>query len=366
LKVPFLDLEPVHNELREELAEAVQRVIASNFFVLGPEVEAFESEFARFCGARHCVGVGNGMEAIQLILRAMDVSAGDEVVTVSHTAFPTAAAITAVGATPVFVDVDPSTYCMRSESLAESFTERTRAVIPVHLYGRCADMAAIRNVAATAGVPVIEDAAQAHGATYGGERAGTLADAAAFSFYPTKNLGAMGDGGAVVTDDDDLALQVRRLRNYGEEAKYVNVIPGYNSRLDELQAAILRAKLPHLERWNAGRRAIASWYDALLAGSSVVSPGSDDGHVYHLYVIRSKARDALREHLQAKGIGTQIHYPTPVHLQAAYRSGARTIGPLAMTERLAHGILSLPMHPGLPEDQVAEVAEAIITWDASR
>jgi dTDP-4-amino-4,6-dideoxygalactose transaminase len=360
VSVPFLDLRPVHEELREELAAAIQRVVASSRYVLGPEVEAFEREFATFCGARHCVGVANGMQAVELVLRALGIGPGDEVVTVSHTAFPTAAAVTATGATPVFVDVDAGTQCMRSDALADAFTPRTRAVLPVHLYGRCADMDPIRALADRAGVPVVEDAAQAHGARYRGRRAGTLGVAAAFSFYPTKNLGALGDGGAVVTDDDDLAQAVWRLRNYGEESKYVNVVPGYNSRLDELQAAILRVKLPHLERWNAERRRIAALYDGLLSESGVKVPAPDAGQVYHLYVVRSGERDALREHLRAAGIDSQVHYPTPVHRQPAYRdAGARAAGSLEISEQLAAEVLSLPAHPGLAEAHVREVAEAV-------
>jgi dTDP-3-amino-3,4,6-trideoxy-alpha-D-glucose transaminase len=366
VSVPFVDLRPVHDALGEELDAAIQRVIASSRYVLGPEVEAFEREFARFCGARQCVGVGNGMEAIELVLRALDIGPGDEVITVSHTAFPTAAAVTAAGATPVFVDVEPDTCCMRAEALADALGPRTRAVLPVHLYGRCADMDPIVALARAAGVPVIEDAAQAHGATYRGRRAGTLGSAAAFSFYPTKNLGALGDGGAVVTEDDELARKIRRLRNYGEESKYVNVVAGLNSRLDELQAAILRVKLGHLERWNAERRRVAALYDELLAGAAaVVAPPPDDGHVYHLYAVRSPHRDELREHLAAAGVGTQVHYPTPVHRQAAYAAGgARICGSLATTDAVAAEVLSLPAHPGLSEAAVREVAAAVLAFTA--
>jgi dTDP-4-amino-4,6-dideoxygalactose transaminase len=260
----------------------------------------------------------------------------------------------------VLVDVSEQTFCMRPDALEDAFTGRTRAVLPVHLYGRCAAMDSICKLAADAGVPVIEDAAQAHGASHRGRRAGTIGLAAAFSFYPTKNLGALGDGGAVVTDDDELAGRVRRLRNYGESAKYVNSTPGFNSRLDELQAALLRVKLPHVERWTAERRALARQYDELLAEADVVPPAPDPGHVYHLYVIRTTHRDDLQEHLRAAGIGTQIHYPTPVHTQPAYRGGGlRVCGPVATTERLAGEILSLPAYPGLGEDQVREVAGAI-------
>jgi dTDP-4-amino-4,6-dideoxygalactose transaminase len=361
VSVPFLDLRPAHEGLRDELDAAIGRVIGSSHFVLGPEVEAFEREFASVCGARHCVGVGNGMQAIELALRALGIGPGDEVVTVSFTAFPTAAAVTATGATPVFVDVDPQTACMLPDALAEAFGPRTRAVLPVHLYGRCADMGAIAALAADAGVPVIEDAAQAHGAEHAGRRAGTLGLAAAFSFYPTKNLGALGDGGALVTDDDEIAGRVRRLRNYGERAKYVNVEPGFNSRLDELQAAILRVKLPHLERWTAERRQIAARYDALLEGcETVVRLPPDGGHVYHLYVVRSKRRDALSTHLAAEGIGADVHYPTPVHRQEAYAGGgARAAGSLAASEALAAEVLSLPAYPGLGADAQSAVAEAV-------
>jgi dTDP-4-amino-4,6-dideoxygalactose transaminase len=359
MSVPFLDLRAAHDPIAAEIEEAVRRVIASSRYVLGPEVEAFEQEFASFCGARHAVGVANGMQAIELVLRALGVGPGDEVVTASHTAFPTVAAITASGATPVFVDVDPCTHCMAPGALAGAFTERTRAVLPVHLYGRCGDMDAIGALAADAGVPVVEDAAQAHGAGYRGRRAGALARAAAFSFYPTKNLGALGDGGAVVTDDEELALRVRRLRNYGEEAKDRNVVVGLNSRLDEIQAAILRVKLGYLEHWNAERRRIAALYDELLRGSAAAPPEPSDGHVYHLYVVRSTARDGLREHLRSAGIGTQVHYPTPVHLQPAYREGARRAGDLSTTERLAGEILSLPAYPGIEASAVERVGEAV-------
>jgi dTDP-4-amino-4,6-dideoxygalactose transaminase len=280
-------------------------------------------------------------------------------VTVAHTAFPTAAAISAVGATPVFVDVDSDSHCLDPEALTEAFSSRTRAVLPVHLYGRCADMDPIGERAAQAGVPVIEDASQAHGAGYGGRRAGGMGRAAAFSFYPTKNLGALGDGGAVITDDEELAVTVRRLRNYGEEAKNLNPVIGRNSRLDELQAAVLRVKLRHLEDWNGERRAIAARYDELLAGAAVEPPAPEEGHAYHLYVVRSRARDALRGHLHEAGIDTQVHYPTPVHRQPAYRQGARSAGPLQTTERLAGEVLSLPLYPGLPEAQVLAVAEAV-------
>lgn len=364
MTVPFLDLRPAQDAIREELTAAVRRVMDSSQFVLGPEVEGFEREFAEFCGARRCVGVANGMQAIELVLRALGIGSGDEVVTVSHTAFPTVAAITATGATAVLVDVDPDTFCMRPEALVNSFSARTRAVLPVHLYGRCADMRPIHALAGEAGIPVVEDAAQAHGATYHGERAGTLGRAAAFSFYPTKNLGALGDAGAVVTDDEELAHEVQRLRNYGEESKYVNAVPGYNSRLDELQAAILRVKLAHLERWTAERRSIAALYDELLTGTSTRLPVPDDGHVYHLYVVRSGARDALREHLRSVGIGSHLHYPVPVHRQAAYgKGGLRFAGSLQVTDRLAGEVLSLPAYPGLEANQVHEVADAVRSFD---
>jgi dTDP-4-amino-4,6-dideoxygalactose transaminase len=358
--IPFLDLRPTNDALRAELLTAVERVMDSSHYVLGNEVIAFEREFASFCGAEHCIGVANGMQAIELVLRALGIGPGDEVISVSHTAFPTVSAITASGATPVLIDIDEETLCMRPDALEQAFTCRTRAVVAVHLYGRCAEMDSICELARWAGVPVIEDAAQAHGASHRGRRAGTLGLAAAFSFYPTKNLGALGDAGAVVTGDLELAAKVARLRNYGESAKYVNVSPGDNSRLDELQAALLRVKLRHLDRWTAERREIARLYDELLAGSGVATPLPEPGHVYHLYVVRTEARNALQEHLSAAGIATQVHYPTPVHAQAAYRDGGlRVSGSMSTTERVANEILSLPAYPGLGEERVREVAHAV-------
>ncbi len=360
MSVPFLDLRPVNASLSEHLLDAVRRVMTSSRYILGPEVDSFEREFAAFCGASHCVGVGNGMQALELTLRALGVGPGDEVVTVSHTAFPTVAAILAVGATPVLVDVDEASFCMLPGALTASFSSRTAAVVPVHLYGRCAEMDPICEAAARAGVPVVEDAAQAHGATYKGRRAGTLGHAAAFSFYPTKNLGALGDAGAVVTGDDELALKVRQLRNYGESAKYVNVTAGYNSRLDELQAAILRVKLGHVDKWNGERRAIAARYSESLSGTAVTAPAPAEGHVYHLYVVRDKNRERLRAHLRSRGIGSDVHYPTPVHAQPALRAeSVRQGGSLVTTERLQSEILSLPAYPGMRGGQIQEVIDAI-------
>jgi dTDP-4-amino-4,6-dideoxygalactose transaminase len=357
--VPFLDFAPAHEELKPQLEAAFQRVVASKSFILGDELEAFEEEFARFCGASYCIGVGNGMDALAIALRALDIGVGDEVITVSHTAFPTVAAIAATGATPVLVDVSEDSFCMDPESLSGAFTTRSRAIVPVHLYGRCADMTAILALAAEAGIPVIEDAAQAHGATYDGRMAGTLGVAGAFSFYPTKNLGALGDAGALVTDDANLAQRARCLRNYGEQRKYLNVVSGQNSRLDELQAAILRVKLPHLARWNRTRRTIAARYTDRLTETPVQTPGPHDGHVYHLYVIRSSDRDQLQRHLSGQGIGTQIHYPRPVHRQPACERGVRLASSMKVTEKLAGEILSLPAYPGLHDEQIDEVALAI-------
>jgi dTDP-3-amino-3,4,6-trideoxy-alpha-D-glucose transaminase len=362
--VPFLDLRPAHDPLSGDLRDAFERVMASSSYVLGQEVNAFEEEFAAYCGAAQCVGVANGMDAIELVLRALGTGPGEEVVTVSHTAFPTAAAISAIGATPVFVDVDAASFTMLPGALTGAITDRTRAIVPVHLYGRPAHMDLILQTAARAGIPVVEDAAQAHGATYDGRRTGTLGQAAAFSFYPTKNLGAFGDGGAVVTNDEALAAEVRRLRNYGESSKYVNTVRGFNSRLDELQAALLRVKLGHLEDWNAMRRAVAARYDELLAGSAVVTPAADEGHVYHLYVVRSDSRDALQRHLAESGVGTSVHYPTPVHRQAAYRDGARQEGSLETTEQLSTQILSLPAYPGLTARDQETVVQAIHDFPA--
>ncbi len=359
MHIEFNDLKPQHRELREEIRSAVEQVLDDGWFVLGRQGEAFEREFADYCGVAHCVGVGSGTEAIHLGLLAAGVQPGDDVATVSLTAVPTASAISFAGARPVFVDVDPRTFTMDPDKLESSLTPRTRAILPVHLYGQAADMDPILEVGRRHGIPVIEDACQGHGAEYKGRRAGSLGIMAAFSFYPTKNLGASGDGGAVTTDDPELADRLRLLRNYGQRKRYYHESKGFNSRLDEIQAAILRVKLRHLNRWNEARRAKARLYDSLL--QEVVRPAEAGyaRHVYHLYVIRSRRRDELQRFLAERGIGTLIHYPVPVHLQEAYQDLGLSRGTFPSTERCAEEILSLPLYPELPDEQIAEVAETI-------
>jgi dTDP-3-amino-3,4,6-trideoxy-alpha-D-glucose transaminase len=364
--IPVVDLRAEYLAVKAEIDAAVQRVLESGWYILGKEVAAFEEEFAAWCGVAGSVGVGNGTDALHIALRACGVGPGDEVITVAHTAVATAAAIALTGATPVFVDIDPATYTLDPAQLdpaqldpaqlAGAITPRTKAVIPVHLYGHPADLGGILPIARAAGLRVIEDCAQAHGAEWLGKRVGSYGDLACFSFYPTKNLGALGDGGAIAGNDPALLERVRLLREYGwkPENRYISEIEGMNSRLDEIQAAILRVKLTHLDDWNEHRRALAQVYAAQLP-DSVVKPVErpDCRHVYHLYVIRAADRDGLREKLRAAGVATGIHYPVPVHLQAAYRH----LSPVSLpaTEQAAGEILSLPMHSTLTVEQIERV-----------
>jgi dTDP-4-amino-4,6-dideoxygalactose transaminase len=365
MSVAFLDLKPLHDEISGDLDAAWRRVMESGWYVLGPEVDTFEKEFAAYCGATHCVGVGNGLEALHLILRAMGVGPGDEVLVPSNTYIATWLAATHAGATPVPVEPDPQTHNIDPARIAAAVTARTRAIIAVHLYGRPADMDPIREVAARYGLKVVEDAAQAHGAVYRGRRTGALADAAGFSFYPTKNLGCIGDGGAVVTDDSLVAERVRLLRNYGSPRKNVNEIAGFNSRLDPLQAALLRVKLARLDGWNRRRDEIAAAYRAGLSnlpGLTVPEPsGTDWMHVWHLYVVRHAEREALQRHLERAGIGTMIHYPIAPHRSAAYASLGLSKG-LPIAAALADEVLSLPMGAHIGESEVAEVIAAMRTF----
>lgn len=360
MKVPFNDVRAVNEAIAPELDEAIQRVLRSGWFILGQELESFEAEFAAYCGVRHCVGVASGTEALQLALLAWGIGPGDEVITVSHTAMPTALAIAATGAAPVFVDIDPRTYTLDPNHLAKALSARTRAIVPVHLYGLCAEMDAIGEFAEQHNLLVIEDAAQAHGATYKGRKAGSIGTLGCFSFYPTKNLGACGDAGAVVTSDAELAARLRKLRNYGESSKYRHETVGYNSRLDEMQAAILRVKLPHLDQWNERRRSLAVRYRSLLEErfSSSDVP-TDCAHSYHLFVIQSGERDQLQEHLRGHEIQTLIHYPIPCHLQLAIRNIEHRCCELFVTERVARRILSLPMFSTLSLEQVEYVAQSV-------
>ncbi len=347
---------------RPAIDAAVQRVLASGWYILGQETAAYEAEFAQACGATGSVGVNSGTDALHLALLACNVGPGDEVITVAHTAVATVAAIRLAGATPVLVDIDPVTYTMSPAALAAAITPHTKAVIPVHLYGHPANLPAIRAAVDACGIWLIEDCAQAHGALSQGTPVGSVGALACYSFYPTKNLGALGDGGAVTGNDADLLARLRSLREYGWSAaeRYVSFVEGMNSRLDELQAAILRVFLQHLDAENEQRRRLAAAYAACLP-PGVVLPVEQPGcrHVYHLYVVRVPQRDRVREQLAARGIGTGIHYPMPIHLQPAYRDVVVAPAPLLATERAAEEILSLPMHPGMTVDDVHQVAEAL-------
>ena len=364
MMVPFLDLARLHQSIRESLDVAYHRVLDSGWFIMGPELEAFESEFAQYCDVKHCIGVGNGLEALHLLLRAYEIGPGDEVLVPSNTFIATWLAVTQCGATPVPVEPNIQTHNLDPSRISEAITSRTRAIIPVHLYGQPADMDSIRTLAAKYGLIVIEDAAQAQGARYKGRRAGSLGDAAATSFYPGKNLGALGDGGAVLTNDDAIAGKVRRLRNYGSEQKYRHDLAGYNSRLDEMQAAFLRAKLVVLDGWNARRREIAAHYSRVLAGADLTLPFVPEyaEPIWHLYVICSKRRDVLKAHLEQHGISTVIHYPIPPHRQGCYQEFKGCNLPIAA--KLAEEVLSLPMFPTLNSEAVEFVTRTIVSCPA--
>lgn len=361
MNVRFLDLARQTAAVRPDLEAAVERVLASGRFVLGQEVENFETRFASYCGASHAVGVASGTDAITIALQAVGVQRGDEVITAANTCVPTIAGIEAAGAVPVLADVEEDTFTLDPSRLAEAISERTKAIVPVHLYGQCADLDPILDIATSAQLKVVEDCAQAHGATYRGRRAGAIGNAAAFSFYPTKNLGALGDGGAVITNDPEVAQQARLLRNYGERDRFEHVLRGRNSRLDALQAAILTAKLPFLDGWNERRRAIAAVYTEALAGSLAISPLERAGlsHVYHLYVVRVQRREGFRRTLSDLGVETAIHYPLPVHRQPAYADLVPVARSLLVSERLAQSIVSLPLYPELDEREVVNVAEVL-------
>jgi len=358
--IPFLDLKAPHVELQDALDTAYRRVMASGWYLLGREVEAFESDFAAFCGARHCIGVGNGLDALHLILRAMDIGAGDEVIVPSNTYIATWLAVSYAGATPVPVEPDEATFNIDPERIEAAITHRTKAILAVHLYGQPADMDPVSAVARKYGLRVIEDAAQAHGARYKGRRTGSLGDAAGFSFYPGKNLGAIGDGGAVVTNDDEIAARVRVLRNYVSQVKYYNEVKGYNSRLDELQAAFLRVKLACLDEWNARRAAIADVYRGALAAAGLRLPHVPEWAqpAWHLFVVRVDERSRLTDNLDRQGIGWLIHYPLPPHLQEAYREMGLPVGAFPIAEQTAQEVVSLPMGPHLMPAQASAVAEA--------
>jgi dTDP-4-amino-4,6-dideoxygalactose transaminase len=361
--IPFGDLQRTYRRLAPEIDAAVAEVMASGWFILGRQVEAFETELATAFGTRHAVGVGNGTDAIALALRAVGVGPGDEVVTSPHSAAFTALAISQIGAVPVFADIDPRRYTLDPDRLEAAITPRTRAILPVHLYGQPADLAPMLEIAARHGIPLVEDCAQCHGARYGEAPIGTLGAAAAWSFYPSKNLGAFGDGGAVTTDDPAIAERVRLLRNGGQPTRYAHDILGVNSRLDELQAAILRVRLRHLAADNARRASIAARYSAALAKADpamIVAPWVAPGvtPVWHLYVVRTPDRAGLAARLAAAGIATMVHYPTPVHCQRAY-GGLAARGSLPEAERAADEVLSLPIYPELTDEEIGVVCGAL-------
>lgn len=359
--IPFADLTAVYRELADQIDEAVARVSASGWYIGGPEVERFETEWAAYAGTAHCVGLGNGFDALHLALRAMDVGHGDEVILASNSYIATVLAVTMTGATPVFVEPDPHTYNLDPSGIESAITERTRVLLPTHLYGQSADLDAMLVIAERRGLLLLEDAAQAHGARYRGKRLGAHSHAVAWSFYPTKNLGAFGDAGAVTTNDPEIARRVRLMGNYGSETRYIAEVKGVNSRLDPIHAAVLSVKLRHLDSWNERRRGVAAVYAERLAGSGVILPTVPQwaDPVWHLYVVQSAERDRLRERLSAAGIQALVHYPVPPHLQQAYADLGLARGDYPIAERLADAVLSLPIGPHLSLEQAEQVAEAV-------
>lgn len=359
MKVPFFDMKAVNSAYSAEIQAAVSETLAGGRYVLGPQVEQFEKEFAAYCGTKHCVGVGCGLDALALILKAMGIGPGDEVILPAQTFIATVLAVTETGATPVFTEVDEQSFLVNAQLIEEKITNRTKAVIVVHLYGQCARMAEIADLCRKRNIRLIEDACQAHGAVRDGKKAGSFGDAAAFSFYPTKNLGAAGDGGAITTNDDNIAQRVKGLRNYGSSKKYHHPFKGKNSRLDEVQATILRVKLRHLEDDNRARIRIAEEYLKGISNPRISLPATDGGgsHVWHLFVVRCAERDRLQTQLASNGIETLVHYPIPPHKQGAYSEfeGVQ----LPVTEKLHREVLSLPLYPRMPQEFVREVIDAV-------
>ena len=360
--IPFAEFETMHNEIRDELDKAYKKVIDTSIYIQGEECKLFEKEFAAYCDAKYCVGVATGLDAIYLILRALEIKKGDEVIVPSNTFIATALAVTYTGAKPVFVEPEIETYNINPKRIEEKITSHTKAIIAVHLQGRPADMDEINTIAHKHKLWVVEDCAQAHGAEYKGKKIGSLSDAAAFSFYPGKNLGALGDGGCVVTNNKEIADKVRALGNYGSDYKYHHIYQGTNSRLDELQCAFLRVKLKYLDKWNSERQRIAKKYLAGIKNSQIILPLKTDKnfeHVYHVFVIRCKKRDELEKYLQDKGIRTVKHYPIPMHLQPAYSDLGLKEGDLPIAEEISKTVLSLPMYYGLTEEQIEYIIDCI-------
>jgi dTDP-4-amino-4,6-dideoxygalactose transaminase len=361
MQIPFVDLKAQYASIKDEVTEAINGALESAHFVGGEQLASFEKEFAAYCDVRHALGVASGTDALHLALRALEIGNGDEVITTANTFIATAAAIVAAGARPVFVDIDPETYTIDPAMIEPAITGRTKAIIPVHLFGQLADMQPIIEIARRHSLYVVEDAAQAHGAEYNGARAGSIGDIGCFSFYPGKNLGAYGDAGCITTNSSTLAERVEQLRDHGRITRYEHAVVGFNSRLDTLQAAVLQVKLRRLDRWNCNRQRVASWYASELASAGIKPPSVRNGatHVYHLYVIESGQRDALQMRLNAAGISTGIHYPIPIHLQPAFSYLGYRRGDLPRTEQMADRLLSLPMFPELIPEQVSRVAEVV-------
>ncbi|MBR4906246.1 MAG: DegT/DnrJ/EryC1/StrS family aminotransferase [Clostridia bacterium] len=364
MNVPFSDFTQMHAEIRPALNEAIARVVDSNYFIGGEEVSAFERAYADYVGVRHCIGCGNGLDALHLILRAMEIGAGDEVIVPAHTFIATALAVTYAGATPVYADVEPDTYCLDPDRLEKAITPRTKAIMVVHIYGRIGRFDEIEAIAKKHGLPIIEDSAQAHGALYKGRKAGSLGVASGFSFYPGKNLGAFGDAGAVTTNDDTIAEKVRILSNYGSKEKYAHILKGVNSRLDPIQAAVLSVKLHSLDRWNDARSEIADAYLAALKDCGAVLPKQDQNvkNVWHIFPILVENRAELMAHLKANGVQTLVHYPVAMHLHAAYRELGYHVGDFPVAERIAAQEISLPMFYGLTDGQLETTVSAIRTF----
>ena len=362
MEIPFADLRPMHDEIRADLDAAYKKVMDNSWFIQGKELEAFEKEFAEYVGVKHCIGVATGLDALYLVLKAYGIGAGDEVIVPSNTFIATALAVSYAGATPVFVEPVLESFNIDASRIEAAITPKTRAIMAVQLQGRCCDMDEINRIAKAHDLKVIEDAAQAHGSKYKGKIAGALGDAAGFSFYPGKNLGALGDGGCVTTNDDELAAKVRALGNYGSDYKYHHIYKGTNSRLDEMQAAFLRVKLPHLDKWNENRRKIAARYLAEIKNPLIKLPLATSEtyeHIYHVFVIRCEKRDELEKYLSDNGIHTVKHYPIPMHMQQAYAELQISEGTLPIAEEISRTVLSIPMYYGMTEAQVDYVIEKL-------
>lgn len=359
--IKFLDMNPMHNTIKDEVMNAIEKVYDSSWYILGNEVKSFEDEFAKYCGSNFCIGVGNGLEALHLILKGYDIGEGDEVIIPSNTYIATALAVSYVGAKPILVEPDEKTFNINPELIENAINKKTKAIIAVNLYGQPSNIDKIVEIARKYDLKVIEDNAQAQGATYNGIKTGNLADAAGISFYPGKNIGALGDGGAITTNDEKLAIKVKVLRNYGSNKKYYNEYKGFNSRLDEMQAAILRVKLRHLDKWNNYRREVAKYYFENINNDKVVLPQvlNNTEPVWHQFIIRCKERDKLQRYLYSNEIETMIHYPIPIHMQNAYKEYSYLIGKLPIAERLSNEVLSLPIYPYIDYKDVAYIVNKI-------